>query len=475
MKLPNPGNMQDRLLFHRYLAQTLIRAARVGVSMGPRIAGRMAVRHPWAKGFSQIPRVYNNMMDGRTGPYAEATAFLLREMITQSSRDLSQAMRRPERLILNEDLVPPELLFGMGLSTWFTEFLGFLLPMFAPEIAQQYIDAGEGHGVPPDICSLPRHIMGIAHEGHLPPPAAVVTSNSPCDGGMASYTVIGRELNRPVFRLDVPYHFSGKRAEDYFIGEIREMIAWLEQNTPGRLDWDHLKEVLEERNRMQEAEASMWDMLKLRPAPMAAEPVFMNHLWGYVIRPGMPHSTGIMERIRDLAAENVAQKRGALEKEKYRMLLWGPFPACLTEMWTWAEKTYGIALIMDSLSFNRLEPVDTSSEDSILRGLSRIMMAGPMARHSRGPAENFFDDLFFAVENFDIDMVWLAGHVGCKNSRALLGMLRERCREKKIPLLNLEYDLSDSRIVSGQEVRAQVTHFMENVMGAKAEGEREKE
>ncbi|MEW5736820.1 MAG: 2-hydroxyacyl-CoA dehydratase family protein [Thermodesulfobacteriota bacterium] len=458
--------MENRLLRHRYLAQTLGRAMRTTLGMGPLAAGRMLLRYPWSLTFSKVNRIFDNMLQGRTGPYAEATAFLLREIISESSRDLTRAVCDPSRLILNEDLVPPEILFGMGLSTWFTEFLGFLLPMINPEIAEQYIDAGEAAGVPPDICSLPRHIMGIASKGHLPAPAAVVTSNSPCDGGMASYTVIGRELSCPVFRLDVPYHFSGRRAEDYFIGELRQMIAWLAKNTPGRMDWDRLKAVCEERNRMQEAEASLWDMLRLRPAPMAAEPVYLNHLWGFVIRPGMPHSTFLMEKIRDLAAENVAQGRGALANERFRMLLWGPFPAYLTRMWSWAERTFGISLIVDSLSYNRLDPIDTSSEEAMLRSLARIVMAGPMARHSRGPARNYFDDLFHAVENFQIDMLWLAGHVGCKNARALNGMLRERCREKGIPLLILEYDLSDGRIVPEKDVKAQVVHFMENVMKA---------
>ena len=44
----------------------------------------------------------------------------------------------------------------------------------------------------------------------------------------------------------------------------------------------------------------------------------------------------------------------------------------------------------------------------------------------------------------------------------------EKCREAGIPLLILDYDLSDPRIVTHEGMITQVEHFMENVM--KAEG-----
>jgi hypothetical protein len=47
------------------------------------------------------------------------------------------------------------------------------------------------------------------------------------------------------------------------------------------------------------------------------------------------------------------------------------------------------------------------------------------------------------------------------------GILREKCREMKIPLLILDYDLIDPRIVSHEGMVRQVDYFMENVMRAK--------
>jgi len=123
---------------------------------------------------------------------------------------------------------------------------------------------------------------------------------------------------------------------------------------------------------------------------------------------------------------------------------------------------------MDSMSYNRREPyIDTSSEESMLRGLGQNIMEGPMARHTRGPSANYVEDIFDMIKQFDIDMLWVAGHVGCKNTAALNGMLREKCREQGVPMLIINYDLSDPRVASRDAILEQINHFMENIMNAR--------
>ena len=59
----------------------------------------------------------------------------------------------------------------------------------------------------------------------------------------------------------------------------------------------------------------------------------------------------------------------------------------------------------------------------------------------------------------------MAAHKGCKNTGALMGMFKELCRRRSIPLLVFEYDLSDTRYMSPEGIRRQVSDFMENIMG----------
>ena len=367
---------------------------------------------------------------------------------------------------MHEDMVPPEILRAMGLSPWMPEVLGILLPMLEPRAMEQYIDIAENEGVPPDVCSLPKAVIGMTQKNCLPPAAAVVTSNLPCDGGMASYIYVEKKVNAPVLRLDIPHNFTDERAEQYFAGELRRMIAWLEKHTPGRMDWDKLKAICEERNKMQEYELELWDLIAQRPSPLAAEAVYVGHLWFFNVCSGLPSGTKVFKMLVELAKENKEKGISALQEEKYRTLLWNPPTLHAMDLFVWAEKTFGVACIMDSMTFNRLPFIDTSSEESMLRGIGRNIMNGPMARHTRGPMENYFDDMLYIIKRFNIDMLWMAGHIGCKNTQALNTIMREKCRDMGVPVLIIDYDLSDTRIVPKEGIFSQVEHFMENVMMA---------
>jgi len=468
---PTLGQLRDvdiaeRLVHAAYRNHNLAKLGWLGLKQGPvKLIGWLQ-RYPWLPLMLRINEVFDTLTAGRTGRYHRANAVLLSAVVSSVAEMLEGIFDRPERTVVHEDLTPPEILYGMGLNPWMAELLGIMLPMIEPTSMERYIDAAESAGVAADVCSLPKSTIGLTLRGHLPRPVAVVASSMPCDGGMSQYTIIEQQLGVPAFRLDVPYNFYSERAVDYFVGELRRLIAWLEEHTVGRMDWDRLREVCAERNRAVELELDLWDLLRHKPAPMAAEPIYLTHLLYGIAQPGHPRGTRTFARILELARQNLAEGAGALADERYRVALWNPPTMIAIDLFAWAERAYGAALIMDMLTYHRHPFIDTRSPESMLRGLAQCMMQGPMARHTRGPAENFFSDLFHFYEHFDLDMIWMAAHIGCKNTQALSGMFREKCRDRGIPLLFIDYDLSDTRVESPAGVKRQVERFMETVMQA---------
>jgi len=459
-------SLRDRAVSARYRMQSAARLGWMGLRQGPRRMVRTVRLYPWLKMLTEANTLQDAMTRGRRGLYREASAFVLSSVNCATLEALEGLLNAPERTVFHEDLVPPEIFVGMGLNTWMTELLGIMLPMVVPSCMEHYIDVAESAGIPPDTCSLPKSTTGMVLEGHMPKPVAMVTSNMPCDGGMSQYTIIERELRVPTYRLDVPYHFYSERAVEYFTGQLQRMIAWLEEHAPGRMDWDRMREVCEERNRAVEYELDLWDLLRHKPAPMAAEPIYLTHLIFGIARAGTRRGTQSFKRVLDLTRRNLEMGKGALEDERYRVALWNPPTLIAVDLFAWAEQAYGAALIMDMLTYHRHPFIDTSTPETMLRGLAQCIMQGPMARHTRGPAENFFSDLFYFYEQFNLDMIWMAGHIGCKNTQALSGMFREKCRDRGIPLLIIDYDLSDTRIVSPDGIRRQIDQFMETVMKA---------
>jgi len=452
----------------QHFASNLKAIAGMALRNGPIKTLRSLERYPWMKVLLRANLLIEKFGKNRDDRYYEATLLVVSYVIKGFVEILDDMFLRGDRLIIHEDMVPPEIFRSMGLTPFMAELLGIALPMIDPHAVEEYIDCSENGGVPPDVCSLPKSTMGLTLAGHLPPALALVAANLPCDGGMASYTLMERTLKLPTFRLDIPHNFYNDRARTYFVGELRRLIKWMETHTPGKMDWDMLARTCDERNRMVEYELDLWDMLKTRPAPLAGEAVYLSHLWGANIMAGYPQTTLLFTQLRDLARKNCQEGIGAVKNEKFRALLWNPPLLHAVDLFNWAETAYGVSLIIDSMSYNRREPyIDTSSEESLLYGMGLNIMEGPMARHTRGPAENYLDDIFDMVKQFDLDMLWVAGHVGCKNTAALNGVLREKCREQGLPLLIINYDLSDPRIVSKDGIIEQINHFMENIMKAK--------
>lgn len=424
-------------------------------------------RYPWLRTMLKVNRLISMFGKNRPPRYQKATAILVSGVVTGLVNILEGLFLKPETAVIHEDMVPPEVFRAMGLSPYMAEMNGLLLPMIDPHVMEKYIDASESEGIPPDICSLPKSTMGLFLRGENPPAKVIITSNLPCDGGMNSYSVIEKKTNLPVFRLDVPQKFTDPRAVTYFVEEMKRMIHWLEEHTPGKMDWDRLRDICEQRNRMVEVELELWELLRVRPAPLASEAFWIVHLWYFNLFPGSPHSTKMIEQVVELGRQNLARGISAVKNETYRAMLWNPPLMHFIDVFNWAEQTYGVSLIMDSMSFNRLPMIDTRSNETMLEGLGRNIMNGPMARHTRGPSSNYLEDIFHLRKQFDLDMLWVAGHIGCKSTMALNGMLRETCREAGLPLLIIEYDLSDPRVVSKEGIMEQVDHFMENVMKAK--------
>ncbi len=455
-------------VYARYKAKSGLTALRFVSDRGlPGVAGDLR-RYPWLKTLAKAFTLYERLGKNREDNYLEATCLVIAFIIEGFGYMLADVFGQPEKTVLHEDMIAPEIFRAMGLAPFMTEILGLAMPLIVPDSAEPYIDVAENNGIPPDVCSLPKSTVGLALSGHLPTAIALVASNMPCDGGMSSYTVLEKKLRLPTMRLDIPHHFYSEKARQYFIGEMFRLIAWLEQHTPGRMDWDKLKEICEERNRMVACEMDLWDMIRVRPAPLAAEPVYLMHLWGSNAMPGDKRTTEIYKSLSRLGRENLEKGVAAVKNERFRALLWNAPLFHVADLFNWAESVYGVSLIMDSMTFCRRKSyINTGSEESMLYGLGQNIMEGPMTRHTRGPAANYIDDIFTAVKQFDIDMLWVAGHVGCKNTAALNGILREKCREQGLPLLIINYDLSDPRIVSREGILEQINHFMENIMKVK--------
>jgi benzoyl-CoA reductase/2-hydroxyglutaryl-CoA dehydratase subunit BcrC/BadD/HgdB len=302
--------------------------------------------------------------------------------------------------------------------------------------------------------------MVLARE--LPKPRLILTTNSPCDSAMAGYLPIEKELGVPIFRLDHPFD-TNERSLEYYARGLWKMIDFIERETGRKMDFDRLKEICEERNRASEYLLEFRELLRSRPAPLGGLLLTLS-LFGPMLLPGTEAATKLCKHLRDEAKRRVERKVGAVRDERIRVILWNPPFLIDGGLFHWMEESFGAVVVMDMLAYRSYSTIDTSTPDSMIRGLAYDMMKGPMARHTRGPARNYYEDLIRLFREYEADMVLIASHQGCKNALAIAGILREVFRKQEIPFLDIQYDLVDPRITSPEDIRNQVSRFMETVM-----------
>jgi benzoyl-CoA reductase/2-hydroxyglutaryl-CoA dehydratase subunit BcrC/BadD/HgdB len=402
-------------------------------------------------------------MEGRPPDYQVAVGETLSLTVDHSVDVFSRMAREPEKLIWHEDIIPPEIIQAMDLIPFMVEGMAGTVPMVAPAQTHHLIDVAENAGYPGDICSLPKTTLGMIFEGLLPPPRAIVCSNSPCDGGMSSYLPIEQKVKVPVCRVEFPWNVYEPRAREYCLKEVRRMIRFLEEIAGHSLDMDRLRDICQTRNRMHEASLELWELIKHKPSPMGGILLPLSHM-AYQVCPGTLLGLRIIEGVLKVARANYKEGRGLVEEEKHRAIMWGAYPAVCPDLYKWLEDNYGTVTVMEMLTYNHHPFIDTSSEASMMRDLVDIMGKAPMARHTRGPVENFLSDLFRVYEDFQADMVIMGAHQCCKNTRAVLRILRESCRRQDIPLLIIDHDICDARVVSPEGIKSQVSDFMDTVM-----------
>jgi len=394
--------------------------------------------------------------------YRDSMAEMIFLLLQHIRGVLKTHVKDPDSLVWYEELLTPEIPRAMGLTPFMTEAMGLILPLLDGNYAIPYVDRTENDGFPADMCSFIKTSLGLVLEGGLPRPGLILTTNSPCDSAMAGYLPLQKTLDVPVFRLDHPFE-TNERSVEYYGRGLWKMISFIERETGRKMDFDRLAEICEERNRASEYLLEFRELMRTRPAPMGGLMMTLSIL-GHEIMAGTPEATSYCKTLRDQALKRVQQGIGAVDEERIRVIHWNPPFMIDGDLFRWMEDEFGAVVVMDMLCYRSYSMIDTSSPEAMIQGLAYDMMKGPMARHTRGPVKNYYEDLVRLVREFEADMVLFASHQGCQNALAVMGIVREVLRKQEIPFLDIQYDLMDPRITSPSEIRNQVSHFMETVM-----------
>jgi benzoyl-CoA reductase subunit B len=356
----------------------------------------------------------------------------------------------------------PELFAALGLP-WYTLAALPFLPMSEPDLITE-IDEAERLGLGTDMCTVVRLGIRYVYAGYVPPPTAFVGLLCPCDAANVLHQSVARQpqwRNVPAFCTDPPY-VKDERGTEFFAGELRRMVAFLEEHTAASLNLNRLRETVVESNRQYELWAEFNRLKRAVPCPPGAGKggqawhVAQNYLVGD------PAGTEWFRQLVDLMERGIKEGKSEVPNERIRLFWFDIRPVWLGELTQWLKQEWGACIVMDMLGCAPYTPIDTSSEESILRGLARRHFCDvPMIRQVHGSAEAYARDIEKVIRDYKIDCFIWPGHMGHKDLAAGVGIMREVCAGLGVPFLELGLDLLDRRYTPVEDVKAKIGRFFE--------------
>lgn len=366
--------------------------------------------------------------------------------------------------------VPIELFWALGIYPVYPE--NYSAVCASIQRAQEFCEEAEQKGYSIDLCSYSRVNLGIVlgkgienpelPYGGIPRPDMLVTTRIPCLPQVKWWEVVREQFDIPMFVVDATMVELPVREDQrqHYLGQIRELIPFLESKLGVHFDEDRFLEAL----RLSDQAAELWlDLLDLRaavPCPAGTREMCGN-VFPLVAMLGNPRTVEFFTHLRDEAKECVDNGKGALDDERVR-LAWDNIP-----MW------YNLKFFSDVEDRNAVFVYET---------YLRYVWGGRM--DLRDPWTSFANKhldvwLNYSIEQrirtllhdlvkFKVDGILFHQNRSCKRFSMGQRDLARTIQEKiGVPSLFIESDMADPRAYAEASTRVKMDAFLEMLEGKK--------
>lgn len=424
-------------------------------------------KYPWMADMMKLSAMFSRICCNRKGASLEALRLTALCSTRAAIRALQNIILDPEHTVFIHSMVPNEIFQAMGIKTCRIEQAANSLCMSDQHAEEKYLDEMYNRGLLENTCTYSTQAPGMILSGEYPTKCqAVIAAAMPCEAHFQGYGLIEKEIDAPFYWLDLPYDFDNpERLKDY-VQDLKGMIAFLEEHTGHKMDWDKLRYFCENHNRVIKAELERFEYNRTDCPPLTDDGIWLSHLQCFHLESSTDEDVQLMERTAELAAKAYEKRQPMCDNLRFRTVIWSTPLFFYPGLWNWMEQCWGVAALCDMESFGQFRLIDTSTPDTMLYGLADSWCHGTMSRHLRGPVQNWIDGLNELNEQFRPDFVLNLNHNNCRSHLSMTGYITEWARQKKVPVCNVNENFYDTRVCTRQGVRDQINNFMFNVMHA---------
>ncbi len=330
----------------------------------------------------------------------------------------------------------------------------------------RYCEIAEAHDYSSDLCSYCRNCFGYIFaqdaeppQGGMPEPDLFLMTTNACVHYIKWFDSLRLMYNKPLVMVNTPRVMDKGRVEDYYlehtVREIEGAIAEIERITNIKVTHEKLSEAVKLSDELNDYWREIIEMQKAVPAPMNL-PDIGNVLFPVVGLRGTREGVELMKQTYTEVKQCVAEKRGAIEEEKHRLMFLNiPLWYNLRLAGYFAEK--GACFPFMDYAFYVWPPVKMDPSRPI-ESLAAKALYGQL---NEGPDAQI-DNLIRDIKEFHIDGVVIHSDRSCKvMSLGLLDAARIIRETYHIPVLVFDLDHTDERVYSDAEFKNRVDAFLE--------------
>jgi len=461
------GNLKDQAVDYVYWLKiwgsVLQFAGKTNIRMIPGM-----LKYPWIYEFLKSNYFFRSHTKDRNGA-ALAAALELYDGCFKYIGDLTaDLINHPEETVMHGYIIPTEIFDAMGLKHYLIDFGPFYGSVADQHNAEHYLDTVENYGLPADVCSLPASEGGAALRNEVPNKGlCYISSNLPCDGG-ASVAALKRRMMKdmPHFTLQIPDFYNEPWADDVAVESLKDMIKFLEDISGKTMDYDKLREICERHNSITETDILAWEYARTDSPVVTGATMWLPRIFHYQFGPGAKRFYDSHLRYKKIIEEGYQKGEKAWKDIRFRAVMWNCPPNVYTQVMEWVERCWGVSICMDLETNTSVDFYDTSTPETMLRGIAHRWCRTTMYKHTHGGAANNLDEMFDIADEYRADFILMANQIACRGMATLTGAFEEEARRKNVKICWFDHDLSDARTISRQEMRDAINNFMFNVMNA---------
>jgi benzoyl-CoA reductase/2-hydroxyglutaryl-CoA dehydratase subunit BcrC/BadD/HgdB len=352
---------------------------------------------------------------------------------------------------------PIEILYAMDITPLHTETVTVLTSLFLGNPGD-YLAAGSELKMAPEICSPHRALAGAYSLGIFPRPSVMLWSNLICDNSAKSGELIAAMNRCPGFFLDHPFSNSPGEAQ-YLVEEMRDMIAFLEKQTGHKMDWNKLSESVARADHELQLLHEICELRKAVPSPLYNRAYLESRMADQLFA-GQPEASVYLELMRDELKNLVGRGQGAVEPERFRIMSLFIPPMHLIGFLDRTLKAHGaVSVVEPFFTFWEECRLDPSRP---LESLAKKYYSSPERRTLYGPlGDNTIHTLVNSAREYGVDGAIYYAFIGCRQSNALIKLVKDELNKIDVPVLTLDIDLIDTTINNESEIQQKMEQFFE--------------